>query len=69
MSTITVPSSIGRWPRSAVAAVAALLVVLALTISLAVALGGQTTTRTVVRPVSTQSAPNQLEGCRVGRPC
>jgi hypothetical protein len=58
-----------RWPRAAVAAVALLLVALALTISLAVTLGGHTTTRTVVKPTLSQPALNQPEPCRIGHPC
>jgi hypothetical protein len=69
MSTITVPSTIGHWPRAAVAAVAVLLVALAITISLAVTVAGHTTTRTVVKPVASQPTPNQPEVCRIGRPC
>ena len=56
MSTIAVPSTTGRWPRAAVATVVALLVALALTISLAFALGGHTTTRTVVGQSGSVSA-------------
>jgi hypothetical protein len=66
MSTIAVPSTIGRWPRAAVAAVVALVVALALTISLAFALGRHTTTRTFVRLAP---ALDQPLVCRVGHAC
>jgi hypothetical protein len=56
MSTIPIPTTIGRWPRAAVATVVALFVALALTISLAFALGGHTTTRTVFGQSSSVSA-------------
>jgi hypothetical protein len=69
MSTITVPSTIGGWPRLAVAVVAGLLVALALTVSLAVTLSGHTTTRNLVRLVPGQSASNPMEFCNIGRPC
>jgi hypothetical protein len=62
MSTIAVPSTVGRWPRAAVAAVVALVVALALTISLAVALGGHTTTtRTIVTPSQSQEIPGPFQ--------
>lgn len=56
MSTITVPSSLARWPRAALAIVVALLVALAVTVSLALAQSGHTTTRTPGKPISTQPA-------------
>jgi hypothetical protein len=56
MSTITVPSGIGRWPRAALSIVVALLVALAITIGLVLAQSGHAATPTPGKPISTQPA-------------
>jgi hypothetical protein len=67
MSTIAVPSTTSRWPRAALATIVALFVALVVTISLAFALGGHTTTRTVVRQPGSVSADCLFHS--PGHPC
>ena len=66
MSTIPVPNAVRAWPRSALITFAALLAVIAVTLTLALGAIGRTTTRTVVRLAP---ASDQSNACRMGRPC
>ncbi|HET6795327.1 MAG TPA: hypothetical protein VFH45_12825 [Acidimicrobiales bacterium] len=66
MSTIGVPVTTTRWPRSAMRAVVALFLALAVALSLAVAYGIRTNTvsHTVFVPSSSPPASSQLLNCR-----
>lgn len=63
MSTITLPASVRSWPRTAFAALAALIVVLAITVSLALTVARHSSTRTVFQHL------DQPLSCSFGRPC